>query len=44
MASPLSANRFLDCLRDEGLTVVQVGDWREHNRNHVGPWGGRCTA
>jgi hypothetical protein len=25
--------------RDEGLTVVEVGDWRHHNRNHVGAWG-----
>ncbi|MFJ8585095.1 N-acetylmuramoyl-L-alanine amidase [Streptomyces sp. NPDC093595] len=39
MASPLSANGFLDALRDEGLTVVEVGDWRHHNRNHKGPWG-----
>jgi hypothetical protein len=39
MAPPLSADSFLDALRDEGLTVVQVGDWRNHNRNHKGPWG-----
>ncbi|MFF9621498.1 N-acetylmuramoyl-L-alanine amidase [Streptomyces griseosporeus] len=39
MASPLSASAFLDALRDEGLTVVEVGDWRHHNRNHKGPWG-----
>ncbi|MFG3494921.1 N-acetylmuramoyl-L-alanine amidase [Streptomyces sp. NPDC047928] len=39
MAPPMSASRFLDALRDEGLTVVQVGDWRTHNRNHTGPWG-----
>jgi hypothetical protein len=39
VASPLSANGFLDALRDEGLTVVEVGDWRHHNRNHKGPWG-----
>ncbi|MGW7050718.1 N-acetylmuramoyl-L-alanine amidase [Streptomyces sp. NPDC054887] len=39
MASPMSASRFLDVLRDEGISVVQVGDWRTHNRNHVGPWG-----
>ncbi|OKK06394.1 peptidoglycan-binding protein [Streptomyces sp. CB03234] len=35
----MSANGFLDALRDEGLTVVEVGDWRHHNRNHKGPWG-----
>lgn len=39
MATPLSADRFLDALRAEGLTVVQVGDWRTHNRNQKGPWG-----
>ncbi|MEU0669662.1 N-acetylmuramoyl-L-alanine amidase [Streptomyces lavendulocolor] len=39
MAPPMSANSLLDALRDEGLTVVEVGDWRTHNRNHKGPWG-----
>ncbi len=39
MASPLSARSFLDALRDEGVTVVEVGDWEHHNRNHKGPWG-----
>ncbi|MEU0658847.1 N-acetylmuramoyl-L-alanine amidase [Streptomyces lavendulocolor] len=39
MAPPMSANGLLDALRDEGLTVVEVGDWRTHNRNHKGPWG-----
>ncbi|MFF6775982.1 N-acetylmuramoyl-L-alanine amidase [Streptomyces sp. NPDC012637] len=39
MATPMSASRFLDALRDEGLTVVEVGEWRTHNRNHKGPWG-----
>ncbi|WP_371095422.1 N-acetylmuramoyl-L-alanine amidase [Streptomyces sanglieri] len=39
MSSPMSASRFLEVLKDEGLTVVQVGDWRTHNRNHKGPWG-----
>jgi hypothetical protein len=39
MSPPMSANSFLDALRDEGLTVVQVGDWRTHNHNHKGPWG-----
>ncbi|NYI03769.1 hypothetical protein FHU37_000712 [Allostreptomyces psammosilenae] len=39
MATPLTANAFLSALRAEGLTVVEVGDWRNHNRNHVGPWG-----
>lgn len=39
MAAPMSADRFLTALRAEGLTVVQVGAWRTHNRNHKGPWG-----
>ncbi|MFE1424354.1 N-acetylmuramoyl-L-alanine amidase [Streptomyces fungicidicus] len=39
MAPPLSANAVLAALIAEGLDVVQVGDWRDHNRNHVGPWG-----
>ena len=43
MASPMSAGSFLDGLRAEGLTVVEVGDWEHHNRNHKGPWA-RCTA
>ncbi|WFB07478.1 N-acetylmuramoyl-L-alanine amidase [Streptomyces sp. LX-29] len=39
MAPPMSARRLLEALRDEGLHVVEVGDWRHHNRNHIGPWG-----
>ena len=39
MATPPSAAEFLKALRDEGLKVVEVGDWRTHNRNHKGPWG-----
>ncbi|GHF85492.1 N-acetylmuramoyl-L-alanine amidase [Streptomyces filamentosus] len=39
MAVPLSASRILSALRGEGLTVVEVGDWTTHNRNHKGPWG-----
>ncbi|MFF8034931.1 N-acetylmuramoyl-L-alanine amidase [Streptomyces sp. NPDC016626] len=39
MAPPLSANAFLAALIAEGLTVVEVGDWRNHHRNHAGPWG-----
>lgn len=39
MSAPLSADRFLGALRAEGLTVVEVGNWRTHNRNHKGPWG-----
>ncbi|WP_199546572.1 N-acetylmuramoyl-L-alanine amidase [Streptomyces sp. N35] len=39
MARPVSAQEFLDLLRDEGLTVIEVGDWEHHNRNHKGKWG-----
>lgn len=39
VAPPMSARRFLDRLRAEGVTVVEVGDWEHHNRNHKGPWG-----
>jgi hypothetical protein len=35
----MSANSFLAALLKEGLDVVQVGDWRDHNRNQMGPWG-----
>ncbi|MEV7793428.1 LysM peptidoglycan-binding domain-containing protein [Streptomyces sp. NPDC087512] len=39
MSEPMSASALLKALRDEGLTVIEVGDWRNHNRNHKGPWG-----
>ncbi|RMB79643.1 N-acetylmuramoyl-L-alanine amidase [Streptomyces shenzhenensis] len=39
MADPLSASALLDALRAEGVTVVEVGTWRTHNRNHKGAWG-----
>ncbi|MGC4947687.1 N-acetylmuramoyl-L-alanine amidase [Streptomyces sp. DT224] len=39
MADPLSPDQLLRALRAEGVTVVEVGDWRDHNRNHKGPWG-----
>jgi hypothetical protein len=39
MATPMSAADFLNVLRDEGLDVAQVGNWRTHNRNSKGPWG-----
>ncbi|WP_405960624.1 N-acetylmuramoyl-L-alanine amidase [Streptomyces sp. NBC_00024] len=39
MAPPLAVATFLAALKSEGVTVVEVGDWRDHNRNHVGPWG-----
>lgn len=39
MADPLSASVALRVLKREGLTVVEHGNWRTHNRNHRGPWG-----
>lgn len=39
MSAPLSPARFLDALKDEGLRVAEVGDWRHHHRNDKGPWG-----
>jgi hypothetical protein len=39
LSSPLSASAFLSALKGEDLTVVEVGDWRNHNRNAKGPWG-----
>ncbi|MGX1030598.1 hypothetical protein RKD38_005279 [Streptomyces ambofaciens] len=39
MATPMTASSFLKALRAEGLTVVEVGDWRDHNRNDKGAWG-----
>ncbi|MFD3638185.1 peptidoglycan-binding protein [Streptomyces griseus] len=39
MATPLTADRLLQALRDEGLTVIEHRSWRTNNRNHKGPWG-----
>lgn len=39
MATPLTADRLLKALRDEGLEVREYRDWRTHNRNSKGPWG-----
>ncbi|WP_171167526.1 peptidoglycan-binding protein [Streptomyces sp. I05A-00742] len=39
MATPLTADHLLTALRAEGVTVVEVGDWRTHNRDHKGAWG-----
>ncbi|MFJ7023246.1 N-acetylmuramoyl-L-alanine amidase [Streptomyces sp. NPDC101117] len=39
MATPMAASTFAAKLRAESLTVVEVGDWETHNRNHMGPWG-----
>ncbi|MGA5472519.1 peptidoglycan-binding protein [Streptomyces arboris] len=39
MATPLSADKLLRALRDEGLTVVEHRSWRTNSRNHKGRWG-----
>lgn len=39
MSTPLTADAFYRALVDAGLRVVEVRDWRTHNRNHKGPWG-----
>ncbi|MEU8706037.1 N-acetylmuramoyl-L-alanine amidase [Streptomyces sp. NPDC048565] len=39
MATPLSAAKFLAALKAEGVTVVEVGNWRTHNRAGHGAWG-----
>ncbi|MYR93109.1 MULTISPECIES: peptidoglycan-binding protein [unclassified Streptomyces] len=39
MATPLSADKLLKALRDEGLTIVEHRSWRTNNRNHKGLWG-----
>ncbi len=39
MATPPTAATFRQCLVDEGVSVVDVGDWPNHNRAGHGPWG-----
>ncbi|MFJ6239599.1 N-acetylmuramoyl-L-alanine amidase [Streptomyces griseus] len=39
MAAPLSADRQLTALREEGAKVSERSGWRTNNRNHKGPWG-----
>ncbi|MGW2267059.1 N-acetylmuramoyl-L-alanine amidase [Streptomyces koyangensis] len=39
MAPPMTPAIFLAALKDEGVTVVEVGSWRTHNRNSKGAWG-----
>ncbi|MFD5026983.1 N-acetylmuramoyl-L-alanine amidase [Streptomyces sp. NPDC058373] len=39
MAQPMTAATFLAALKSEGVTVVEVGSWRTHNRNSKGAWG-----
>ncbi|MFJ4738694.1 N-acetylmuramoyl-L-alanine amidase [Streptomyces sp. NPDC088775] len=39
MANPMTADQLLSALRAEGVRVIEVGNWRTHNRNSKGPWG-----
>ncbi|UNS98879.1 N-acetylmuramoyl-L-alanine amidase [Streptomyces tubbatahanensis] len=39
MATPITAAAFVRALEKEGVTVEEVRDWRNHNRNRQGPWG-----
>ncbi|WP_031173621.1 N-acetylmuramoyl-L-alanine amidase, partial [Streptosporangium roseum] len=39
MTTPLTADKLLKALRDEGLHVIEHRSWRTNNRNHKGPWG-----
>lgn len=39
MATPLTASKLLQALRDEGLVVHEVRNWRKHHRNTKGRWG-----
>jgi len=34
------ARWLIDALHDEGVSVVEVGNWSRHNRDHMGPWYG----
>lgn len=40
MAKPPSAAAVVDAMRKFGVEVVLYPGWENHNRNHVGPWGG----
>jgi hypothetical protein len=39
MATPITASALITALENEGVTYEEVRDWRNHNRNHKGPWG-----
>ncbi len=39
MATPLSAEKLLGTLKDEGVQVVEHRSWRDNNRDGSGPWG-----
>jgi LysM repeat protein len=37
--TPMTAAKFASVLRAAGVTVVEIGNWETHNRNHIGAWG-----
>lgn len=39
MAVPMTADQMVSVLRAEGVRVVEVRNWRTHNRNRQGLWG-----
>ncbi|UED86799.1 peptidoglycan recognition protein family protein [Streptomyces profundus] len=39
MATPLSADKVVKALKDEGVKIVEHKNWRTHNRNSAGAWG-----
>lgn len=39
MATPLTADRLVQVLKAEGVTVRERTGWRTHNRNHKGSFG-----
>ncbi|RMI36304.1 peptidoglycan recognition protein family protein [Streptomyces triticirhizae] len=39
MATPLSADKLVKALKDEGVKIVEHRSWRTHNRNGAGAWG-----
>lgn len=39
MPAPMSPSGFLSALKKEGVDVVEVGNWKDHNRNSKGSWG-----
>lgn len=39
MAKPMTATQFKNILVKEGVTVAEIGDWKNHNRNSKGAWG-----
>ncbi|MFI7240119.1 peptidoglycan-binding protein [Streptomyces cyaneofuscatus] len=39
MATPLTADKLVQALLAEGLTVVEHPGWRTNSRNHKGAWG-----